>query len=108
MLVLWTIGPVMITGIVAVIVSLFFPFLGAIFGLVPSLLLFYFTKVIEITNQSWSSLSMPYFTGQFWIGYYITFIGIYLFFKAKNDKTDSNNNDRPRVNYGNGLEYKSF
>ena len=108
MLVLWTIGPVMITGIVAVLVGLFSPFLGAIFGFVPSLLLFYFTKVIEITNQSWSSLSIPYFTSHFWVGYYITFIGIYLFFKAKNDKTDSNNTKRPRVNYGNGLEYKSF
>lgn len=97
LLVLWTIAPVMITGIVSVIVALFSPFLGAIFGLVPGLLLLYFTKVIEITNQSWSSLSVPYFTDQFWAGYYITFIGIYLFFKAKNSKTDSKIVDSPRV-----------
>jgi competence protein ComEC len=106
MLVLWTIGPVMITGIIAVLVSLFSPFLGAIFGFVPSLLLFYFTKVIEITNQSWSSLLIPYFTGHFWVGYYITFIGIYLFFKAKNDKTDSKNINQPRVKYINSPEYR--
>jgi competence protein ComEC len=97
MLVLWTIAPVMITGILAVVAAIFSPFLGAIFGLVPSLLLLYFTKIIEYTNQSWSSLNVPFFTDQFWLGYYITFIGFFLFLKARNNKTDSKNIDSPRV-----------
>ncbi len=97
MLVLWTIAPVMITGILAVIAASFSPFLGAIFGLVPSLLLLYFTKVIEYTSQSWSSLNVPYYSNFFWVGYYITFIGFFLFLKARNDKTDSKIEDSPRV-----------
>jgi uncharacterized membrane protein YGL010W len=87
----------MITGILAVIAAMFSPFLGAIFGLVPSLLLLYFTKVIEYTSQSWSSLNVPYYSNYFWVGYYITFIGFFLFLKARNDKTDSKIEDSPRV-----------
>ena len=96
-LVLWTIAPVMITGMLSVIVTTFWPSAGAFLALIPSLLLLYFTKIIEITNQAWSSTSVPYLADSFWLGYYIMFVGIYLFLKAKNPTTDSKFEDSPRV-----------
>jgi competence protein ComEC len=96
-LVLWTIAPVMITGLLAIILYMFWPFLGVILAFVPSLMLLYFTYIIYLTNQSWVSVFVPYFHDTFWLGYYLMFVGLYLFFKAKNSKSDSNFDDRPRV-----------
>lgn len=106
MLVLWTVGPVMISGIIAVVISIFWPFLGSLLAFIPSLLLLYFTNIINMTNQQWGSIFIPAYDDSFWVGYYILLVGLYLFFKAKNSKTDSKNIDRPRVLTGNGLEHK--
>lgn len=97
LLVLWTVPFIMIGGIAALTGMVFSPILGQFLGLFPNILLLYFTEVVNLTNQRWGSVYLEPLPDIFWIGYYITFIGIYLFLKAKNNQTDSINTESPRV-----------
>ena len=95
--VLWTVAPVMLGGIIALIGAIFWPSLGQLLGLLPSLLLLYFVDVINLSNGQWGSVVVRDYPSFFWVGYYLMFIGLYLLIKAKNRKTQSKIYNRPRV-----------
>lgn len=97
LLVLWTVAPVMIGGILALVSAMIWPPLGIIVGFIPNLLLLYFTDIIHLTNQQWGSAFFPLLPDQFWVGYYLMLIGFFMFLKAKNNLTYSKNIDSPRV-----------
>ncbi len=76
-LILWTISPVMIVGILALLASFVGLFLGQIIGLLPGILLTYFVDVVKIgATLPGAGIKVPQTSLIFWAGYYLTAGGI--------------------------------
>lgn len=86
-LILWTVSPVMIFGLLALVISLALGLtLGTIFALIPGVLLTYFVYIVDFFNSlPWASLKMSGVSVLVWLGYYILLFGLFLFLKQRNN-----------------------
>jgi competence protein ComEC len=83
--VLWTVPAVMISGAFALLVSLISIPLGALFALIPGVLLTYFSYVVTFFNRFFiSSIYIDNVSIFVWLGYYILLLGIYLYLRKAN------------------------
>jgi competence protein ComEC len=84
-LVLWTVPAVMISGAVALLVSLISLPLGALLALIPGILLTYFSYVVTFFNRFFtSSIYIDDVSVFGWFGYYVLLLGLYLWIRKSN------------------------
>lgn len=85
-LVLWTVSPVMITGILALIVGIFNNYIGQFFAIIPGIFLTFFVYIIGFFDGKWASLQVVKVSEFFWLGYYFLVASLYFFLKKINSK----------------------
>jgi competence protein ComEC len=93
-LILWTVGLVMVTGLVALLGSFLNLFLGQMLALIPGVLLTYFVYIIEFFNSLFRPILVPNLSPLFWVGYYFLLAGIFLWIKKIPRDKDSKVNIR--------------
>ena len=87
-LVLWTVPLVMVSGLVALVVSLVSTFLGQVVGLIPGIMLAYFVTVVQLFSKiPGASFQIGETSTLMWIGYYLLLASLVwvLFDKTKKD-----------------------
>ena len=85
-LVLWTVPFIMITGVMALIVSFISLTLAQVIALIPGIFLTYFTYIVTFLNVRWGVMLIGRLSLLIWIGYYLIIAGI-VFSLIKGSKT---------------------
>ncbi|OGE30345.1 hypothetical protein A2631_01045 [Candidatus Daviesbacteria bacterium RIFCSPHIGHO2_01_FULL_44_29] len=83
-LVLWTISPIMLTGLMALVASLIWPPLGWTLGIIPNIFLMYFLQLVNwFDSIPFNKMYIPTLPVVVWAGYYLLLFGAYLRLKQR-------------------------
>lgn len=89
---LWTVPVIMISGTVALLVSLVNVSLGWILALIPGIFLTYFVYIVNFFNSMpGASVYVGRISSLVWIGYYLLLLGFYLSIRKKNSVEEDPN-----------------
>jgi len=88
--VLWTVAPIMLTGMISLVLSFIWLPLGLLASLVPNLLLSYFITTINLFSQlPWAQIEFEYWHISISIGIYLVLFGLWLKHVASGDTVTS-------------------
>lgn len=85
-LILFTIPIIMVSGSVAIFVSLINLTLGQLLTVIPAIFLTYFIYIVELFNTKWASIYMGKISWLVWLGYYILILATFIFLKQINGR----------------------